>query len=140
MIYELFVRKSFIRSSVYKIIIFAISFIHTEYEHVNKHRTECAPKQRQQQPSCKRRISLLSFFFFHWNLHIFSTRRFCLFFSADRKKIYYTLFGIRMNAIVMSSERAAYPPMDDELYFAVVRICFDWMVWHVLRPCKPKPI
>lgn len=29
MIYEVFVRKSFIRSSVYKIIIFAISFIQT---------------------------------------------------------------------------------------------------------------
>lgn len=143
MIYELFVRKSFIRSSVYKIIIFAISFIHTEYEHVNKHRTECAAKQRQQQLSCKSRISLLLYIFFFGGIYIFSAQGASAFLrDRERERIEKndTLFAIRMNAIVMSSERCSLPA---DGWWALFCRCSN-LFWLNGLACSPsmqtKPI
>lgn len=121
MIYEHFVRKSFIRSSVYKIhIIFAISFIHTEYKHANRHGTEYA--WRWNGGTHARTAT-----FFARGIYIFSAHEDSVLLEESEKIHFIRNSQFTMNTIVMSSERVSLQRIEDSDLPLFEFVVIEWL-------------
>lgn len=127
MIYELFVRKSFIRSPVSKIIIFAVSFIHSEYVLMHLYmQINMEQNVRQSNGSYRARTGFFSVEFTYFQHKKSGFLGWKIYFNRNSHECDIISYNIIWR-------NSSFRPMHGVLNFAIVPICFDWMRCHVFR-------